>query len=219
MENQEKNKEPKRGMESLMAAVQKDCSQGNNCFNPEGCDKERYLNLPEDDLSMRKMGFKTKCVANTKCFHDYCGKFKWIMDRAEMYAKLTGKTKEEVVEAWENQRTYWYMNFYQESNQPEIKLDGMKIILFDDWTKTLEQKFGKDSKGWKFKCASCGNIQSPQDFIDAGFIEESENAYYNCIGRLVKDKGCDWTLGGLFQIHKNVVVKDMKVIPVFEMAE
>lgn len=180
---------------------------------------KKHLHLPEDNPALIGMGIKTKCVANTKCFHDFCGKFKWIMDRAEMYAKLTKKTKEEVLTAWEEQRTYWYMNFYQESNQPEIKADGMNIVLHDDWIKSLKDKFGEDSKQWKFKCASCGNIQSRQDFIDNGAEENSDAIYYNCIGRFVKGKGCDWTLGGLFQVHKTIVVKDMKITPVFEMAD
>ena len=137
----DKKEEAKRGIESLLQSVQNDCKEANNCFNPNGCDKERYLYLPEDKPGLLKMGIKTKCVANTKCTHDYCGKFKWINERAEMYAKLTGKTKEEVIQAWEEQRSYWYMNFYQEGNQPEIKSEGMNVVLYDDWIKSLKNKF------------------------------------------------------------------------------
>jgi hypothetical protein len=209
----------KRGIDSLLEAIKKDCSEGNNCFNPNGCDKERHLYLPQDNPGLLEMGIKTKCVVNTKCMHDYCGKFKWIMDRAEMYAKLTDKTKEEVIEAWEEQRTYWYMNFYQEANQPEIKTEGMNVVLYDNWIKSLKEKFGEDAKNWKFKCPNCEGIQSAQDFIDSGAKESADNVYYNCIGRYVEGKGCDWTLGGLFKIHKTIVVKDMKIIPVFEIAE
>lgn len=211
--------EIKKGIESLLASIQQDCKEGNDCFNPAGCDKVRHLHLPEDRPGLVEMGIKTKCVANTKCFHDYCGKYKWILDRAEMYAKLTGKTRDEVLTAWEEQRTYWYMNFYQEANQPEIKTEGINIFLHEDWIKALTTKFGTDSKQWKFKCASCGNVQSQQDFIDNGAKEHVDNVYYSCLGRYVKGKGCDWTLGGLFQTHKSIVVKDMKITPVFEMAD
>ncbi len=212
-------KKTKSGIESLLEAVKADCSKGNNCFNANGCDKERYLYLPEVKPGLLEAGVTTKCVANTKCMHDYCGKFKWVMERADMYAKLTGKTREEVVEAWEKQRTYWYMNFYQESRQPEIKSKGMKVVLYDKWIKSLQKKFGNDSKNWKFKCPSCKNVQSGQDFIDAGVPDKADNVYQNCIGRYVSGKGCDWTLGGLFQIHKTIVVKDMQIFPVFEISK
>ena len=107
------HKEMKKGIESFKAEVMKDCQSANNCFSENGCTKERYKYLPEDNPKLIEMGIKQKCVANTKCTHDYCGKYKWVLERAKHYAEKTGKTVEEVMEIWENDRTYWYMNYYQ----------------------------------------------------------------------------------------------------------
>ena len=207
----------KKGIESLKAAVMKDCAEGENCFSENGCTKERYKTLPEDNPGLLKMGFKTKCVATTKCFHDYCGKYKWTLERAKHYAEKTGKTVDEILEAWETDRTYWYMNYYQDANQPELNSD--KIIPYEDWIADLKSKFGEDPKKWTFKCPSCGGTQNAQLFID-NKVEEPENkVYFSCIGRYVKGMGCDWTLGGLFKIHKISVLKDGQVFPVFETAD
>lgn len=206
-----------KGIESFKASVIKDCQGGENCFSETGCTKVRYLYLPEDKPGLIKMGIKTKCVAATKCFHDYCGKYKWVMDRAKHYAEKTGKTVEEVLKIWETDRSYWYMNYYQDTNQP--LLNSESVISYEDWLNQLKSKFGDDSTKWAFKCPSCGNIQTPQDFIDNGIGEHKDNVYYNCIGRYIKGKGCDWTLGGLFQINKVSVMKDAKVFPVFEIAD
>lgn len=206
-----------KGLENLKAAVMKDCQDGENCFSEHGCTKERYVYLPEDKPGLIKMGFKTKCVANTKCHHDYCGKYKWVIERAKHYAEKTGKTVEEVVKIWETDRTYWYMNYYQDANQP--LLNSESIINYEDWISELKIRFGEDSKKWAFKCSSCGNIQTAQDFIDNGLGEHKDNVYFNCIGRYIKSKGCDWSLGGLLKINKVSIIKDAKIFPVFEMAE
>lgn len=205
-----------KGIESLKSAVIRDCQKGENCFSEIGCTKQRYTNLPEDNPKLLKMGFKTKCVSLTKCFHDYCGKYKWVVDRAKHYAEKSGKTVDEVIDIWEADRSYWYMNYYQDANQPIIASD--RIIEYDDWIAQLTERFGEDSKKWAFKCPHCGHVQTGQDFIDSGIGEHKDQVYFNCIGRYIEGKGCDWTLGGLMKIHKVSVVKDAMVFPVFEIA-
>jgi len=207
----------KKGIESFKAEVMKDCQSANNCFSENRCTKERYKYLPEDNPKLIEMGIKQKCVANTKCTHDYCGKYKWVLERAKHYAEKTGKTVEEVMEIWENDRTYWYMNYYQDCNQP--LLNSESIINYEDWLAELKNRFGNDAKKWAFKCPSCNNVQTAQDFIDNGIETPENKVYFNCIGRYVKGKGCDWSLGGLLQINKVSVMKDAKIFPVFEMAD
>jgi hypothetical protein len=95
------------------------------------------------------------------------------------------------------------------------------VLTLEQWFKKAEDLFGTaDQKKWKFKCSHCGQSQTLQDFIDAG-VENPENKfYYSCIGRWVKGRGCDWTLGGLFQIHKTEVIAEHdKHVPVFEFAD
>ena len=206
-----------KGLESFKAAVMKDCQGGENCFSENGCTKERYANLPEDNKKLIEMGIKTKCVSRTKCFHDYCAKYKWVIERANHYAEKIGKTVDEVMKIWETDRSYWYMNYYQECNQP--LLNSERIINYEDWLSEIKSRFGEDSKKWAFKCPSCGNIQTAQDFVDNGLGEHKDNVYFNCIGRYMKGKGCDWSLGGLLKINKVSVMKDAKIFPVFEMAD
>jgi hypothetical protein len=53
-----------------------------------------------------------------KLCHDYRGKLKWISDRADYFAKKTGLAKDYIINFWESERNYWYMNYYQDCNQP-----------------------------------------------------------------------------------------------------
>jgi hypothetical protein len=88
-----------------------------------------------------------------------------------------------------------------------------------DWRKEAVEKFGKNAKKWKFKCARCGNVQSMEDF--KGLVDDPNSVvHFSCIGRWKKGVGCDWTLGGLFQIHTlDVINEDGNSFPVFEFAE
>lgn len=81
------------------------------------------------------------------------------------------------------------------------------------------------------KCPICGTVQSLTSFERAGVEKEDRerSVGYSCIGRFTnagpwkKDeppgRGCDWTLGGLFRLHKlEVINDDGKALSFFEVA-
>ena len=148
------------GYERLMEAVKRDCNDIGHCacFNPDGCDKERH-----QIGRYGEPGFKA-------CTHRYCDKFKWAVERAKHYAEKSGVPWEKILDSWENARNYWYMNYYQAANQPEIK-DGA-VRVFD----TVED-FRESVKEPRFRCPHCGGISTNPYACDAG--------------------GCDWKIYGL----------------------
>ena len=93
---------------------------------------------------------------------------------------------------------------------------------YEEWIKKAKELFGKDSYEWKFKCPSCSHIQSINSWLEHNpelKAEEIENlVFFNCEGRINEKYGCDWTLGGLFKIHKVEVEFNGKQVPVFEYA-
>ena len=100
------------------------------------------------------------------------------------------------------------------------KIEELKPVSRADWMDEGQRLFGTDFKKWRFKCIRCGHVQTAQDFIDLGIENWDGVFYYSCIGRWKKGVGCDWTLGGLFQIHtKEVFGEEGKPIPVFEYAK
>jgi len=97
----------------------------------------------------------------------------------------------------------------------------MRKIKLSNFIAEAESKFGEDRKKWKFKCPQCGKEQSAEDLVAAGVDKEKVNNYlgFSCIGRWDQKQGCDWTLGGLFQIH-TLEIEDAegKMHPHFELA-
>lgn len=91
-----------------------------------------------------------------------------------------------------------------------------------------------------FKCVNCGTVQSMASLVKAGCpADKAENQVgFSCEGRFsnagpwpsdkrtdAKSKarrtvrGCDWTLGGFFRVHKlEVINADGNPQPIFEIA-
>jgi hypothetical protein len=84
-----------------------------------------------------------------------------------------------------------------------------------EWLAQACALFGADPKDWKFECPVGGNIQTLQDFKDAG--AEPQRAYQECLGRVIpnparnfastpggngKNQPCDYAAFGLFQLSK-----------------
>lgn len=83
-------------------------------------------------------------------------------------------------------------------------------------------------------CPACGSLQNGHDLIRAGAgetMDDLEGSFgFSCVGRWTdkgsateavkaEGKGCNWTLGGLFRIHKLAVVDpDGEEHPFFELA-
>lgn len=117
----------------------------------------------------------------------------------------------------------------------------MKTITQAEFTSEAKRKFGDNVREWKFVCPMCGTVQSVQQLLDAvlaaGGKKDDVHGYigFSCIGRFTGqgdagisaknrgekwDKGCNWTLGGLFRCHNlEVVMEDGHKRPTFELAQ
>lgn len=104
-------------------------------------------------------------------------KFDWVIERAKHYAEKTGLEAADILDAWENHRTYWYMNYYQDCNQPLMK--GDETVRVFETQDDLKNSIGKAG----FRCPHCGGI--------------SKNPYECDSGLMVSGKTCDWKSYGL----------------------
>ncbi len=99
----------------------------------------------------------------------------------------------------------------------------MKTMTIDEFHKKGEELFGEKARNWEFVCPNCQTVQSGKNFLDLGMKGEEIQKYigFSCIGRFNDCKtGCDWTLGGLFQCHKMIVIDEKgKEHPRFEFNE
>lgn len=134
------------GYEHLKEAVMQDCNESNHCgcFNPNGC------KVPGNHIGeYGNPGYKS-------CFHKYCDKFVWVVERAKHYEKVTGIPWEQVLGSWEEKRSYWYMNYYQDANQPKLE-DGTRVF---DKLEDLYKSVGNSG----YRCPACGKVsKSPYE--------------------------------------------------------
>ncbi len=97
------------------------------------------------------------------------------------------------------------------------------VKKLEDWKKEGLALFGTSIAAWRFKCVQCGEVQTAQEFVDLGGMtpdEAKDHVFFSCIGRVVKGRGCDWSLGGLFKVHTcEILTPDGKLTPVFEFAD
>jgi hypothetical protein len=169
--------EESSGYEKLKAAVMRDCNEraGCGCFNPDGCNIKNQ--------SIGKYGE----AGHKHCFHAYCDKFKWVIDRARHYAEKTGIPWEDILNSWEADRNYWYMNYYQDGNQPEIKGDRVKVF------ETVEEMLASIGDK-KFRCPLCGGVSTNPYECNSGL-------------KMSNRKACDWKVYGLLRgLGKDVFV-------------
>ncbi|WP_411842198.1 hypothetical protein [Salinicoccus sp. HZC-1] len=80
---------------------------------------------------------------------------KYLRIKLEEYSSALDTSQEEILERWEELRSYSAINYYQEANQP--KLDSDKVKVFETKTDILMWAAGK-----KFSCPKCsGHSNNP----------------------------------------------------------
>jgi hypothetical protein len=124
---------------------------------------------------------------NENNHHDYQATFDWVIDRAKHYAEKTGLQASDILDSWEKKRSYWYMNYYQECNQPLIESHSVKVF------ETVDELM-KSIGNLGFRCPMCGGVSKSPYECDSGLNME-------------KGKICDWKVYGLFRgLGKDIFV-------------
>jgi len=109
----------------------------------------------------------------------------------------------------------------------------MRCITVDEFHAELKAQGVSSQDHFAFRCPMCGAIQSAADLVAAGagdsFEKVKSDLGFACVGRWTgagghkkgapAGSGCDWSLGGLFKIHKlEIVASDQGRHPFFELA-
>ena len=85
----------------------------------------------------------------------------------------------------------------------------MRKQTIEEWKAEGNAMYGADPKKWKFKCPSCGHIQTGEDFEKIEKVESWQKVYKECIGRYVEGEVCNWAAYGLFRtLGKGRIVGD-----------
>ena len=95
----------------------------------------------------------------------------------------------------------------------------MRTMTIAEYRAALQSQ-GVPIEEVKVICPRCKTEQCANDLIDAGagnsFDDVQGYIGYSCVGRFDTSKGCNWTLGGLFQLHElEVITEDGKAHPRF----
>lgn len=118
-------------------------------------------------------------------------KLNWVVSQATHYAEVLGVESWQVLEAWEKERSYWYMNYYQEANMPTIKADRVRVF---DTVEDLMSSLGFK----KFRCPFCNEVSTSPYECD------SLKKVTHITGKVAP---CNWAVRGLFRdLGKGIVV-------------
>ena len=162
------------GIETLIRAVERDLKkdlervQRGTSTMGRGC--AHYNEKCADNMRQYE---KTVVLCGHKC--EYCEKFKWVIDRAKHYAEKTGLSVKEVLESWEEHRSYWFLNYYQDCNQPELKGETVFFASVEEWRKSVGDK--------GFRCPMCGGVSTDPCECNSGLPMKN-------------GKTCDWKTYG-----------------------
>lgn len=110
-------------------------------------------------------------------------------------------------------------------------MSNIETIALSEFHSRLKAQ-GVTRDHFAFKCPMCATVQSAQSFICAGAGEDFDAVEkyvgFACVGRFTgagpsrkepDGKPCDWSLGGLFKLHKlEVQIEDGATQPIFEVA-
>lgn len=113
----------------------------------------------------------------------------------------------------------------------------MKELTLNEWRERGKKLYGPDVTKWKFRCPSCGNIQTIGEFCNLPNVRPS-NTFIMCIGRYKNpglkqletrrmktsifstEKPCLYSIYGLFNLAETVIVNEKgKKWYVFEFAD
>lgn len=108
----------------------------------------------------------------------------------------------------------------------------MRSITREQFQHELKSQGVKSHLDFAFRCPICKTIQSARDLIAAGAGTDFDGVEsvlaFSCVGRwtgagphqkdAVPGRGCDWTLGGLFQRQELTVITESGKHPRFELA-
>lgn len=169
MEEEQKTNSPKpKGVESLAAAVAADVDRERGfrvCADADAhrCEEALAAYEPCGALSCGK-----PCEA--------CGRLVWAVERAGKTAALFGLDWRDVLAKWESGRRGWYMNYYQDANQPDPEGFSGEMRAFRTVAE-LHDAVGDAG----FICPSCGKTSmSPYVCPECGW---NSGGFFGTCGR------------------------------------
>lgn len=111
---------------------------------------------------------------------------------------------------------------------------GIERIELAEFHRRLKAQGVSANRHYALTCPICGTVQSMASLVAAGATRESAERQigFSCEGRLTgagpwprkpsaarkRVRGCDWSLGGLFRLHRLEVIAEGEVHPRFEVA-
>lgn len=116
-------------------------------------------------------------------------------------------------------------------------MSGHRKLTQEELLTEASERFGKDPMKWAFRCPSCGDVATGQDFRDAlgdhprtnragEKVIASDIIGQECIGRTVgalkknpSGRGCNWAAYGLFAGPWEILLPDGRSMYAFPLAE
>lgn len=79
-------------------------------------------------------------------------------------------------------------------SQPVI----VRKMDLEEWNAIGVEFYGEDRMNWEFSCPNCKLTLSFNKYLEKKAQLKGWQPYTECVGRYLKDEGCDWAAYGLF---------------------
>lgn len=103
---------------------------------------------------------------------EFLKKLRWVIARAKHYAYHQNKSLEYILNKWEKDRTFWWLNYYQDSAQPEFKGSRYPQEMgIRGWKKYwLNSRLSKSEKSKRtcreiMRCHKLASTKSPKRWV------------------------------------------------------
>lgn len=103
--------------------------------------------------------------------------FRWVIGRAKHYSYRTGISIESILNEWEEDRGYWWLNFYQPGKQPKLHSKSIKPMGING----IRAYYKKNSLG-------CDDSQAVKNRVSSFIQHEQREASTKKKGRWSSDR-------------------------------
>lgn len=113
---------------------------------------------------------------------EFLKQFNWVINRAKHYAYHRNTTIDVILDEWEEGRSYWWLNYYQNSHQPKLNQKS-KTMGVNGLRKYLKKYYSNSPKYIRLQIGKELNKNNPKRTKKARW-DKQQHRYREILSRM-----------------------------------